>query len=262
MKSKEAMRILQVSRDEFYYLVNVKKAIKIIEKNKKCYEYSDEDINTVSGTIKHRRTPRKQLTGRPCIICGHVFIPPIAFFNTPAYKGICCSRQCAAKYRKQRGDFEGASNSAWRGGPLKRICLVCGKEFMVKTKDLKKGHGKYCSRSCSMIHTHKAGKFNIKPNKPEKLLKRLFEKHYLPFTYTGGGDVWIGNHNPDFLNDNGKKQVIEFFGAYWHPHSDAAQWITHYKKYGFECLIIWEKEMSNMANVLEVVETYARNKAI
>ena len=256
MKSKEAMQALQVTRDEFYYLVNVKKQIEIIDETGKCYEYSDKDISMLCGVIKHRRKPRKPLTERPCIVCGQLFIPPIKYFNNPAYKGICCSRQCGATYRKERGDFSGENNSAWCGNKIKRVCLVCGKGFMVKPSDIKRGYGKFCSRSCTIIHTHKSGKFNISPNKPESTLIDLFKKHELPFKYTGGGDVWIGKHNPDFININGQKQVIELFGDYWHPTSDVPQWIEHYKEYGFTCLVVWEHELSNMDDVLTKIKAY------
>jgi very-short-patch-repair endonuclease len=196
------------------------------------------------------------------VVCGRSFIPSPNCLSNPAYKGICCSRQCSAAYRKQRGDFDGANNPAWRGTKIKRTCIECGKEFMAKPSDIKRGYGKYCSKSCRIIHTYRAGKFNTKPNKPERRLIELFKKHDLPFKYVGNGDVWIGNHNPDFININNQKQVIELFGNYWHPTSDVVQWAKHYNRYGFNCLIIWENEMQNIDNVLTKIKKYEGNKTI
>lgn len=262
MRSKEAMRILQITKDKFYYLVNTKKLIAIVKRVGNHYEYSDDDVNALRGKLKYRKNCRLPQPERPCIVCGKMFTPVTKFFNNPAYKGTCCSRRCGAAYRKQRGDFEGANNPAWTGTKVQRICLECGKEFMAKPGDVERGYGKYCSKTCRIITTHKEGKFNIKPNKPEGILIELFEKYGFPFKYTGDGNIWIGNHNPDFINVNGKKQVIELFGEYWHPVSDALEWVEHYERYGFTCLIIWVRELSNINNVLSKIRTYEHNKTI
>jgi len=58
--------------------------------------------------------------------------------------------------------------------------------------------------------------------------------------YNGIGDVVIGGRRPDFININGKKEVIEVFGTYWHLDEDEAIKIEHYKGYGFGCRVMWE----------------------
>jgi len=37
---------------------------------------------------------------------------------------------------------------------VKRICGICGNSFSARLKDIKRGYGKYCSRSCSAKAKH------------------------------------------------------------------------------------------------------------
>jgi len=102
-----------------------------------------------------------------------------------------------------------------------------------------------------------------KPNKAEARFELLCSKYKLPFKYVGSGDVWLGTRNPDFINCNGKKQVVEIFGRYWHETSKyhnvpdnrgIKATIRDYKKYGFECIVIWEEELENESLVLERIK--------
>jgi len=152
----------------------------------------------------------------------------------------------------------GERNGNWRGGKAKAICLECGNIFE-RPKAWMKKSGKFCSNSCEMIHQRKSGIFNIKPNNPEKVIIALLEQAKLPFKYVGDGKIWIGRRNPDFLNINGKKQVIELLGTYWHLLFDGAQRKEHYKQYGFDCLIIWEDELSNEPRLLAKLKRFSRS---
>lgn len=87
-----------------------------------------------------------------------------------------------------------------------------------------------------------------KPTKPE-LAVRTFLNEVFPdeWKYVGDGGVWIGNRCPDFINVNGRKAVVEVFGTYWHGErartpDDEADRKSHYRKYGFDCIVIWENE--------------------
>lgn len=106
---------------------------------------------------------------------------------------------------------------------------------------------------------------NGKPNRPEKILINLFQNNNLPYRYTGDFRFWIEGRNPDFVNVNGQKKVIELFGDYWHDpirnkKLDSAKTepatFDHYRKYGFDCLIIWEKELKDIPAVLERVRSF------
>lgn len=85
-----------------------------------------------------------------------------------------------------------------------------------------------------------------KPNKAElKLLSVL--KNVLPneYKYVGNGEFILGGKCPDFMNKNGQKKVIELFGDYWHNGENPQGRIKHFKKYGFDTLVIWEHELKN-----------------
>lgn len=87
---------------------------------------------------------------------------------------------------------------------------------------------------------------HIKPNKNEFRLQELLDI-YLPkqWKYVGDGQLIIGGRCPDFININGKKDLIELFGNYWHRGENPANKINHYKSYGFRCMVIWENELED-----------------
>jgi len=87
-----------------------------------------------------------------------------------------------------------------------------------------------------------------KPNKPETAVIKYLDQNFPgEWKYVGDGQVWMGNRCPDIINVNGKKVVVEVFGTYWHGRSvqafdNVADRKTHYRKYGFDCIVIWENE--------------------
>jgi hypothetical protein len=99
----------------------------------------------------------------------------------------------------------------------------------------------------------KQGKFNIKPNKPEKrmsnLLNILFPKEY---KYTGDFKFWVENFNPDFINVNGQKKIIEVYG-YYHTLEDSKKRdkirLKTYKKYGYNTLVVWISELRDIKKI-------------
>ncbi len=97
---------------------------------------------------------------------------------------------------------------------------------------------------------------NAKPNRPEQFLIDLFQEHNLPFRYVGAGDFILGSKCPDFLNYNGKKQLIELYGDYWHKGEDPQERIDFFKGFGFDTLVIWEHELENPSAVLGRVESF------
>lgn len=95
--------------------------------------------------------------------------------------------------------------------------------------------------------------------KPELRFMEICEKHSLPFKYVGNGQIWINGKNPDFINIDGRKEVVEIFGRYWHsplsnknvPYERTYKGtIEHYKEYGFKCKIFWDDELKNEQKVI------------
>lgn len=93
---------------------------------------------------------------------------------------------------------------------------------------------------------------HLRPTEPEASLMRILQTQFPEFKYNGDFSlgITIGGMIPDFVNVNGKKQVIEVFGDYWHGDKKAITWrkselgrIMAYKPFGFNCLVIWEHEL-------------------
>ncbi|MDP1910972.1 MAG: NUMOD3 domain-containing DNA-binding protein, partial [Hyphomicrobium sp.] len=102
----------------------------------------------------------------------------------------------------------------------------------------------------------------IKPNKPELYLGELLESiQPSEWAFVGDGQLIIGGRCPDFANINGKKQLIELFGNYWHGERARCYEETEegrikfFQQYGYKTLIIWESELENP----DVVSNKLRN---
>lgn len=93
------------------------------------------------------------------------------------------------------------------------------------------------------VETHLRGKQHVQ-TEPEAFIERWLEGNRPgEWKYVGASkEVSIGGKFPDFININGKKEVIEVFGVYWHSPDEVQEKKDHYKKYGFDCKVIWEFE--------------------
>lgn len=120
-------------------------------------------------------------------------------------------------------------------------CIDCGKK-------LSRRDAKRCA-ICKIKEMFKT--IRHKKNKPErfveKLLNRTIPKEY---KYVGNGKFWIEKYNPDFINMNGQKKIIEFFGDYWHTTIKGCKKrdekkLKTYKKYGYDCLVVRTKDLKN-----------------
>lgn len=81
-----------------------------------------------------------------------------------------------------------------------------------------------------------------RPNRLEKAFNILLQ-FICPgeFTYSGNGSFKLGKKSPDFKHVD-KKKLIETFGDFWHKDEDVEKKINYFKKYGYDCLVIWESE--------------------
>ena len=96
------------------------------------------------------------------------------------------------------------------------------------------------------------GCYTVHPNKPETVLINLLNI-LLPneYKYVGDFKFWIEFLNPDFININGQKKIIELFGDYWHrdTQKEDKKRIKTYQKYGYNTLVIWERELKDIDKV-------------
>ena len=64
------------------------------------------------------------------------------------------------------------------------------------------------------------------------------------------GAVVLDSLVPDFININGRKAVIEVFGNYWHRPDEIAQKRRRYRRLGFQCVAVWEKDFNSDPELL------------
>lgn len=91
---------------------------------------------------------------------------------------------------------------------------------------------------------------HIHPNKPEAEILQILDIFFPnQWKYTGDGSFILAGLNPDFVNVNGEKIVIEVFGDYWHGkgakrYKQTEQGrIKTFAEYGFSTLVLWEKDI-------------------
>lgn len=93
---------------------------------------------------------------------------------------------------------------------------------------------------------------NKSPNKLETKLLIILNKLYPnEWKFVGNGKVIIAGKCPDFINVNGQKKIIELFGDYWHKNKDPENRKKTFKPFGYDTLVIWEKELKHNMDLTE-----------
>jgi very-short-patch-repair endonuclease len=120
---------------------------------------------------------------------------------------------------------------------------------------------KYCQKGAnstwkSICKTLKTG-MNKKEKELNRLLQNIFPKEY---KFVGNGKIFLDAFNPDFINCNGQKKIIELYGDYWHNLPDARirnkMRLKVYRKYGYNTLVIWESELKNKRELKRKVKYF------
>lgn len=108
----------------------------------------------------------------------------------------------------------------------------------------------------------------MKPNKAEQQLTYILSRNIPAFSYNGDFSLGIslGGLIPDFVNTNGKKEIIELFGKYWHSgkfieknwrRSELGR-VMIYNSLGWRCLVIWESDLKKLTEeeIVTKIKTY------
>lgn len=106
-----------------------------------------------------------------------------------------------------------------------------------------------------------------RPNKAEEYLTRILESLYpSEYKFVGDGSIIIDRLNPDFINVNGQKKIIELFGERFHRPGGINKTIpvrrtAHgrceaFAKFGYRTLIVWWKELRNEAKLIEKIRIF------
>lgn len=174
--------------------------------------------------------------------------------------------QLKASKLNLKGGFERESLNRRTGRIV--ICDNCGKEFYRKICLMRERN--FCGRTCAntVINREILLGSSQSPNKAEIELDSLLQSNF-PGEYKFNGNysqgVSLGGLIPDFVNVNGKKQVIELFGEYWHDtgRRKGIRWKSTefgrkavYSQLGFDCLIIWSKELESVDALVEKLRAF------
>lgn len=116
---------------------------------------------------------------------------------------------------------------------------------------MSKAHQNYSKETLRRILTCR------RPNKQELILNCILKTNFpKEWKYVGDGRIIIEGKNPDFINVNGKKAIIELFGERWHEPEEEQTRKEVFSKYGYKTLIIWQKELKNQVVLVEKIKSF------
>ena len=170
-----------------------------------------------------------------------------------------CARVYQYKINPETNTFfgkKGDQSPVFKGG-WKSFCIDCGKKIDFNAIRCSH-HAKIYLFKTNVEYVKSLIKsLHARPNKPEKILSKLLNKLSKDYKYVGSGSFIIGGFNPDFINCNGQKKIIELYGDYWHNTPKAIERnklrIKTYRSYGYQTLIIWEHELENLDKVVNKI---------
>ena len=200
-----------------------------------------------------------------CATCGREF--KVHLYRTKRAKVLYCSRECQIK---ASAESLGKALEVRRRdhSRISKTCPLCGTPFTVPFSH---GRRKYCSDQCKGVAQMAAMARRKKPTMPEQRIKAILDRHFPEFKYNGNANlgVVLGSMIPDFVNTNGKKQVIEVFGDYYHgklcntwKNSELGKKMA-YNSIGYKCLVLWEHEIKikTEAELVKIITHFSNTKA-
>ena len=171
--------------------------------------------------------------------------------------------QLKTKSMKLKGGRKRAS-LARRTGKIVR-CANCGREFYKAACFIRERN--FCNSKCQTAVVNRELLRLKSSNKSELVLDALLQANF-PGEYRFNGDysqgVTLGGLIPDWINVDGKKQVIELFGEYWHDGKrKRVRWKSTefgrravFSQLGFECLIVWGNELKSPDELVKKIRSF------
>ena len=201
-------------------------------------------------TKEHKQKISKSKSGREC-----------TWLKNKTYEEIYGPEKAAQLKAAKSKRFQGDGNPAKRSDVRVKI----SKSNTGKVRSQEDSENK---RLCMLRHWAdpiKARKhfeaLRRKPTSIEVQLQALLDKHFPgEWKYVGDGYTWIAGKNPDFLNVNCQKTLIEIFGSYWHKPEDEQIRIDHFSKYGFRTLVIWDYELDDLEKVVQHIQEFSEKE--
>ena len=93
-----------------------------------------------------------------------------------------------------------------------------------------------------------------RPTSLEKDMIKIIKKNNLPYRYVGDGSFLIGYKNPDFININGEKKLIEVGNTFHHNKNYPKERAEYFTKWGWESYIFRTNKLNE-----EIIKTRGRN---
>ena len=98
------------------------------------------------------------------------------------------------------------------------------------------------------------------PNSQEILLNSILDEFFPgQWEFVGDGKSIVGTKSPDFISTNGRKEIIELYGDYWHRDDNPQDRIDYFKNYGYSALIIWNYELKDENRVVERIKEWQKS---
>ncbi len=160
--------------------------------------------------------------------------------------------QKAMQSESRRDKIAAANRERW-ADPVWRAWMTERLKSAHQTDEARQHHSAAMSRRWNdPTEVEKLVKYPS-PNGEESWLLNLVS--HLGFDYSGGGgSLLVESKRPDFW-DGGTK-VIEWFGDYWHQNDDPQDRIDLFARNGYDCLVIYSSERSDMAAMAQKIEDF------
>lgn len=174
-----------------------------------------------------------------CVVCGSEY--HVRKSQAIIYHSKYCSRKCMGI--NQSTQILGESRR-WKGGKVKRICKICGKEFLRAPSQSVGVRGNLCSATCRsahcmlMLNSYSQGK----ETSIERILADVLDK--LGISYEKQKPIGMFFADIYIKKDN---LIIEADGDYWHNRPGAKTKDDRKNDYiisnGYNLLRIWEHDI-------------------
>lgn len=104
---------------------------------------------------------------------------------------------------------------------------------------------------------------NAKPNKSEIKLNNILDEIYPgEWKFTGDFSFMLNGKNPDFVNCNGKKLIIELFGEPWHKGETQEDRAKFFSPFGYRTLVVWWKELQNKEYTVNKIRRFVNDARV
>lgn len=176
-----------------------------------------------------------------CLTCGKTtkFTPSYKRAQRKGYDRFCSS-SCSTKHQWTHDE------------KFRNIVISLFKENVAKywsnSNNIKKARIR--GKDCIILMYNKLNENDLYGlmNKKET---EIFELLPEDFEFVGNFKKVILSMSPDFVSEK-RKKIIEFYGEYWHKNESAEKTknrVDVFKAFGYDTLIIWEKELKSIDNV-------------